>query len=67
MRNKLLKRLTSGLLITALTAATFTACGSKEDAGATTETASAESNEDSTSDASSSADRALWRITRYSG
>ena len=55
MRNKLLRRLTSGLLITAVVAASFTACGSKEDAGATTETASAESNEDSTSDASSSA------------
>ena len=55
MRNKLLKRLSSGLLITAVVAASFTACGSKEDAGATTETASAESNEDSTSDASSSA------------
>lgn len=55
MRNKLLRRLSSGLLITAVVAASFTACGSKEDAGATTETASAESNEDSTSDASSSA------------
>ena len=55
MRNKLLRRLSSGLLITAVVAASFTACGSKEDASATTETASAESNEDSTSDASSSA------------
>ena len=55
MKNKLLRRLSSGLLITAVVAASFTACGSKEDAGATTETASAESNEDSTSDASSSA------------
>lgn len=55
MRNKLLRRLSSGLLITAVVAASFTACGSKGDAGATTETASAESNEDSTSDASSSA------------
>ena len=55
MRNKLLRRLSSGLLITAVVVASFTACGSKEDAGATTETASAESNEDSTSDASSSA------------
>ena len=55
MRNKLLRRLSSGLLITAVVAASFTACGSKEDAGATTETASAESNEDSTSDSSSSA------------
>lgn len=55
MRNKLLRRLSSGLLITAVVTASFTACGSKEDAGATTETASAESNEDSTSDASSSA------------
>ncbi|WP_458459731.1 transporter substrate-binding domain-containing protein [Pseudobutyrivibrio sp.] len=55
MRNKLLRRLSSGLLITAVVAASFTACGSKEDAGATTETASAESNEDSTSDAPSSA------------
>ena len=55
MRNKLLRRLSSGLLITAVVAASFTACGSKEDAGATTETASVESNEDSTSDASSSA------------
>ena len=55
MRNKLLRRLSSGLLITAVVAASFTACGSKEDAGVTTETASAESNEDSTSDASSSA------------
>ena len=55
MRNKLLRRLSSGLLITAVVAASFTACGSKEDAGATTETASAESNEDSTSDASPSA------------
>lgn len=55
MKNKLLRRLSSGLLITAVVAASFTACGSKEDASATTETASAESNEDSTSDASSSA------------
>ena len=55
MKNKLLRRLSSGLLITAVVAASFTACGSKGDAGATTETASAESNEDSTSDASSSA------------
>ena len=55
MRNKLLRRLSSGLLITAVVAASFTACGSKEDAGATTETASAESNEDSTSKDSSSA------------
>ncbi|MBQ6463493.1 MAG: transporter substrate-binding domain-containing protein [Pseudobutyrivibrio sp.] len=55
MRNKLLRRLSSGLLITAVVAASFTACGSKGDAGATTETASAESNEDSTSNDSSSA------------
>ncbi|MBE5918404.1 MAG: transporter substrate-binding domain-containing protein [Pseudobutyrivibrio ruminis] len=55
MRNKLLRRLSSGLFITAVVAASFTACGSKEDAGATTETASAESNEDSTSNDSSSA------------
>ena len=55
MRNKLLRRLSSGLLITAVVAASFTACGSKEDAGATTETASAESNENSASDDSSSA------------
>jgi len=55
MRNKLLRRLSSGLLITAVVAASFTACGSKEEAGATTETASAESNEESASDDSSSA------------
>lgn len=55
MRNKLLRRLSSGLLITAMVAASFTACGSKEDAGATAETASAESNEESASDDSSSA------------
>jgi len=55
MRNKLLRRLSSGLLITAVVAASFTACGSKEEAGATAETASAESNEESASDDSSSA------------
>lgn len=55
MRNKLLRRLSSGLLITAVVAASFTACGSKEEAGATAETASAESNEESESDDSSSA------------
>ena len=55
MRNKLLRRLSSGLLITAVVAASFTACGSKEEAGATAETASAASNEESASDDSSSA------------
>ncbi len=44
MRNKLLKRLTSGLLITALTAATFTACGSSDNSAATSDAGTTDSS-----------------------
>ena len=53
MKNKLLKRLTSGLLITALTAAAFTACGS--DTGSSSDNTSAENSGATESDSSSAA------------
>ena len=51
MRNKLLKRLTSGLLITALTAATFTACGSSDNSAATSDATTTDSSKETGSSA----------------
>ena len=51
MRNKLLKRLTSGLLITALTAATFTACGSSDNSAATSDAGTTDSSKEAGSSA----------------
>ena len=51
MRNKLLKRLTSGLLIIALTAATFTACGSSDNSAATSDAGTTDSSNETGSSA----------------
>ena len=52
MRNKLFRRLTSGLLITAVVAASFTACGSSNDSGAASDSVSSESNTSKDEDSS---------------
>ena len=52
MRNKLFRRLTSGLLITAVVAASLTACGSSNDSGAASDSVSSESNTSKDEDSS---------------